>query len=514
MPQKPEFIQSFERPAGTEIKCINGHYYLYERKSVYDPGTKRKKKKSGTLLGTITEHGLVPKKEKVAQQELKEIQCVEYGACGYLHQGNGRMMESLKRFFPDTWKTIFTLAALKCLGETSLKRVQGAYETSYLSVLFPRLGLSPGTLTETMREIGRSRDGICSYMRVGLSDFSGFILIDGHRIISDSKGLPFAQMGYDSRMRYEPQVNLLYLFGRKEGLRLPLYYKQFAGSVPDCLALPDIGDEAGINGGGITVIADKGFGAEDDFTAITDSQMHYIIPLRRNTTEATIPANPSLYANAFNFRQRSVFWTSCAKDGCKVVVYYDMLLAMYETGDAISRLEKKNNTCAAAVGKEEARRKKGKGRLTDEQIAKMQSVDVAKSVQGRNEIGVLILKTDRLDLDEAHIYALYKTRQEIEQNFKCYDDTLDLDTSFMQNPDAFEGWLFINHLALQMLYGILDYVAQANLTGRYSFKDVVRTLEGIRANKINGQWRLSQFTKNTKKLCADLGINIDGPLAG
>lgn len=512
MTQKPQFVQSFERPAGTEIKLINGHYYLYERKSVYDPQTKRKKKKSGALLGTITEDGFIPKKEKVAQQELREIQCVEYGACNYLYQANGAMTESLKRFFPDTWKTIFTLAALKCIGETSLKRVQACYETSYLSVLFPRLGLSAPSLTHVMRELGKNRDGICSYMRNGLSAYSGFILVDGHRIISESRNLPLAQLGYDSRMRYEPQVNLLYLFGRRDGMRLPLYYKQFAGSVPDCLALPDIGAEAGIRGSGITVIADKGFGSEDDFSAITGSGMHYIIPLRRNTTEAQIPENPSLYANAFNFRQRSVFWTSSTKEGCKVVVYYDMLLAMYETNDLISRLEKKNNTIAATLEKEEARRRKGKSKLTDEQIAGMQSIDVTSNVQQRSEIGTLILKTDRLDLDESQIYALYKTRQEIEQNFKCYDDTLDLDASFMQDQEAFEGWLFVNHLALQMLYGILDYIAQANLTGRYSFKDVVRTLEGIRANKINGQWRLSQFTKNTKKLCTDLDIKIEGPL--
>jgi type IV secretory pathway TrbF-like protein len=53
-----------------------------------------------------------------------------------------------------------------------------------------------------------------------------------------------------------------------------------------------------------------------------------------------------------------------------------------------------------------------------------------------------------------------------------------------------------------------------NLTGRYSFKDVVRTLQGIRANKINGQWRLSQFTKNTRKLCTDLNIKMNTPLTG
>ena len=78
MAQKPQFIQSFKRPAGTEIKLINGRYYLYERKSVYDPLTKRKKK-SGAFLSTITEEGFIPRKEKVDQQELREIQCVEYG---------------------------------------------------------------------------------------------------------------------------------------------------------------------------------------------------------------------------------------------------------------------------------------------------------------------------------------------------------------------------------------------------------------------------------------------------
>ena len=433
---------------------------------------------------------------------------MEYGACSYLYQANEAMMDNLKRFFPETWKTIFTLAALKCIGETSLKRVQACYETGYLCVLFPRLGLSAPLLTNIMRELGKNRDGICSYMRNGLSSYSGFILVDGHRIISEPANMPLLQM------RYKPQVNLLYLFGRRDGMRLPLYYKQFSGSVPDCLALPDIADEAGIGGSEITVIADKGFGAEDDFRAITESGMHYIIPLRRNTTEVQIPENTSLYPNAFNFRQRSVFWTSSIKDGYKVVVYYDMLLAMHETNDLICRLEKKNNTMAAMLEKEEIRRSKGKRRLTDEQIAAMQSIDVAGTVQQRNQIGNLILKTDRLDLDESQLYALYKTRQEIEQNFKCYDDTLDLDTSFMQDQDAFEGWLFINHLALQMLYGILDYIAQTNLTVKYSFKDVVRTLKGIRANKINGQWRLTQFTKNIRKLCTDLNIKIDGLLVG
>jgi len=512
MNMKPDYVSSFNRPAGTEIKCIGGHWYLYERKSVYDPRTKKKRKKSGAMLGTITEDGLQPKKGAVSSSIFREIQCLEFGASAYLYQSNQPMMERLKTSFPEYWKKIFTMAVLKCLGETTLKRISSAYETSWLSVLFGDLHLSASRLTSDIRAIGRQRNEICRYMRMSLDGFRGFILIDGHRIISDSWNLPYAQMGYDSRMRYSRQINLLYLFGNSSDGRMPLYYKQFAGSVPDCIALPDIGEESGVTGSDITIIADKGFGDADDFSAIISSGMHYIIPLKRNTSEIeSLPHNPS-YEKVFNFRERSVYCNSYKKDGYTVYLYYDMLLAMNETNDAVDRLTRKNNANEEALKKDAKRANKSKRKLTEEQIAGMKPIDVAQTLQQRPEIGILILRSDREDLNEAQVYALYKTRQEIEQCFKCYDDTLELEASYMQDTDSFEGWLFINHLALQMLYGILDHIAQLDLTDRYSFKDVIRALEGVRANKINGEWYTTKYTKNTKNLCADLGIIVESPL--
>ena len=58
MSDKPIWIEQFARPAGTEIKHIGNHWYLYERLSVYDKARKRKRKKSGRCLGAITENGL------------------------------------------------------------------------------------------------------------------------------------------------------------------------------------------------------------------------------------------------------------------------------------------------------------------------------------------------------------------------------------------------------------------------------------------------------------------------
>ena len=225
-----------------------------------------------------------------------------------------------------------------------------------------------------------------------------------------------------------------------------------------------------------------------------------------------LPKDHNAYETVFNFKERSVYCTRFEKDGYHVFLYYDMLLAMQETTDAISRLERKNTSNEIALAKEAGRREKGKPKMTEEQVKAMQSVDVARTLQENNKIGTLILRTNRLDLNEAQVYGFYKTRQDLEQAFKGYDDTLELESSYMQDHDAYEGWLFINHLALQMLYGILDYIAYTGLTSKYSFKDLIRTLQGIRPNKINGQRFTTKYTRGTAKLCADLAIDITDPL--
>ena len=62
--EKPDYIKNFARPANTEIKFIKGHWYLYERHSVYDPQLGRSRKISGKILGSITEQGLVPSRAR------------------------------------------------------------------------------------------------------------------------------------------------------------------------------------------------------------------------------------------------------------------------------------------------------------------------------------------------------------------------------------------------------------------------------------------------------------------
>src|SRR5476651_1178131 len=75
------------RDKGMELRLINGKYYLYEYKTVYDKEKKRPKKISGGLIGSITEQdGLIPSPKRAlktavlqSQTVLGGILCKEYG---------------------------------------------------------------------------------------------------------------------------------------------------------------------------------------------------------------------------------------------------------------------------------------------------------------------------------------------------------------------------------------------------------------------------------------------------
>lgn len=70
----------------TELKLINGRYYLYEVKSVYDKALKYSRKISGGILGCITEKdGFKPSEKRLLKAKSektylgKDAICLEYG---------------------------------------------------------------------------------------------------------------------------------------------------------------------------------------------------------------------------------------------------------------------------------------------------------------------------------------------------------------------------------------------------------------------------------------------------
>ncbi len=106
------------------------------------------------------------------------------------------------------------------------------------------------------------------------------------------------------------------------------------------------------------------------------------------------------------------------------------------------------------------------------------------------------------------LYTTYKSRNTVEVMFDGLKNILVADSSYMQNEDALQGWMFVNHVALQWYYIIYKMLHQAKQLSRYSVSDFIRQLYEIKTVRINGQWLPEPQIKATLTMLEKLNISI------
>ncbi len=507
--ERPGFVDDFTKPKNTEIKHINGKWYLYERTTVYDPETGKSTKKSGRMLGSITSDGFVPKRIKVAA--MREIEVVELGASQYFFQRGALVRQRLREFFPDVWREIFTIAVIRLVQDRALKRCHGHYETSILSAVWPDLHLSAASLTRLLERIGQDRGNIRKFLLSMPRGAERFILVDGHRLLSASHSLGHAEVGYDSKCRYKPQVNLLYLFSLGEGTGYPEYYKQYAGSITDVAAVGDLLRESGGRDGSCTLVTDKGFGSEANFDLIVDSSMNYLTPLKRGNLDVRtrVPLSHAGYPEGFTYHGRSVFAKRIDRGEYVVHLFLDPSLLADESADLLARHERANAAIGSKREKETARRNRGKGRLTDDELAALVPLQLPDELDSRLEMGTISIRTNRFELGSRQVYAIYKQRQAIEQFFKTFDCTLEFNASYMRSNYSLEAWLFLNHLSMTMAVQAMESITSVGRTKDISLDDFIQGLRKIMATKVDGTWYPAKVTKKVDALCSQVGVRLE-----
>ena len=515
MTEKPEWVENFDRPKGTEIKHIRGNWYLYERSWRYDPKTKRSRKVSGRYLGKITPDGLVPgasREERAAKANAPEVaDVVEVGASTLAWSLTADMRERLERRFPARWREAYALAVVRAIREPALRRSASHLEDSALLEALGRPSLTPAGISSLLRGLGRARAEVCAYMREDLAADGRFLLFDGHRVLSASRGSDLAELGYDSKMRFRPQLNLIYAFSVGEEGAAPAYYKRYSGGTTDVGAFADLLAESGMRASGCLAVADKGFASEEDFATLSDMGLSYVVPLKRGNrfSKGRIPEGPAGWDDAFTYNGRAVMCMTLPQEqGFNVHVFLDTELYHHEMSDACARAEGENDRRAARRAAEERRRPRGSGRLTDDELAALAPVDVAAALGDRSEMGTVTIRTDRTDLSARAVYEVYKQRQAVEQFFKTYGDTLELDATWMRSDEATEGLLFLNHLSATIATSILESIAAAGHSRDVSYKDCVQTLRKVRACRMaDGRWRAVPTQRKVGALCRKLGID-------
>jgi len=327
---------------GTELRLINGTYYLYEITSKWNPEKKRAQKVTLGLLGKITqENGFVEsekRKLKIAKNISDDISIKEYGLSSFIGNNLRGYTDLIKKHFPGHWKFIIASAYSRLAFQSPLKNYQYHFSKSFLSENYSRIGLSSSMITKKMREIGNNRQQILDFFSEFKVDNDN-ILFDGTDLFSQSKKMRYPQKSKTKKGTFDNVANLMFVFSMK--LNQPVYYRIMSGNIKDISSFKLCLDESGISDA--TVIADKGFYSESNIKQLDDEKLQYIIPLRRNST--LIDYTPiekgdfKEFDGYFMYEKKIIWYYQKIIKGKRVIVYKNDELKNEEINDYLNRCE-------------------------------------------------------------------------------------------------------------------------------------------------------------------------------
>lgn len=475
----PKWVLKHKR-SGTELRCINGRYYLYEVSSVYDKELKRAKKISGSILGKITEKdGFVPSKKAIAKAEIPHdapVYCREYGLSQYLYDSSATILEALKEVFPEHWQIILGLVYCRLGWQAPLKNVPFLLNEAALRELLPLKNFNEKSIRAALSYLGKNREFLKRYMHKFVQE-GAYNLIDATEFFSKSSQISLAQKGYNKDMVFDDQISILYLYSASD--MMPTFYRLLAGNLREVKTMSLTIKESKVKNA--VIIGDKGFYSKSNIEALKDAKLNFIIPLKRDNSniDYNLLTNIESGKDYFKYKDRYIYYTTIQIENDTCVLFFDGKLKEQEKTDYLNRIQT---------------------------LPEQYSHD--KFLQRLPRFGTIALLTNLKNEKPESLYATYKSRANIEQMFDSLKNVLDADRSYMQNEEMLEGWMFVNHIALQYYHILYNRLKKKDLLKTYAVDDILLYLKHIRQIRINDQWTTTEVTTKITKALTKLDIHI------
>ncbi len=460
----PEWVIKW-KTKGTHIIRQGDRYYLNRVHSEWNREKGRAQLITDEYLGRITPEGLVEPKYKRMMKRYDQISVKEYGASSLLMHLSEDIRKALKDNFQE-WREIFVFACMRLIHNTPIKNLEFLYQNSYLSEMM-EASTYPKHIGEMLRNMGMDRSAITGFMKTFLSK-SRYIAIDLTSVISLSEGVISAMLGHDSDESNLPIVQLLLLFNMEE--KEPSYYRILSGSITSVMSISSTMEESGISD--IVLVGDTGFYSSENVKNLEEKGIHYILPLKRNSTLISYDMKMKRY---FPYEDRPV-WYSMSPGKRNIYIFQDTSLRAEEEKDFLRREEGKRGA-----------------------VSRFRSIE--------NRMGKIAVMTD-LKVSGEVIYDMLKTRVDIEQAYDTLKNTIHADRTYVRDDYQMQGWMFVNFIALMLHYRIFNLLRKRDLLKHYSPRDVIEHLERINRLKIGDEWKYSEIPKKSRKIMDDLDLHI------
>ena len=416
-----------------ELKVIGGNYYLYVAKGIWDKKKKKPVKKT-VFLGSIDENGTY--REKRPKRIFSSSMVYEYGNSQLvwnLAQDMYTIME--KHPYRDQ---IIAMAMIKAIDPMPLRLVASRFQKLYISRSL-KPNLDPDDLSRILGYVGNHFPDLYEMFRK-LMDPGGLLFYDMTSIISYSKNLKLAEKGYNPGHEYDNQVTVIMAFSVKSWV--PVAMDVFYGSVRD---IKSLGYFIGrFHDHEIGSIMDRGLFSESIVRDMRRMKMHYIVPLRRNST--LVPERVK-FASAFMYNGRPI---QASRRSSRLGYVY-----MFQ--DPMMRAEEESSILRDVASSRK---------------------DMEYFEDKKNSLGVFAIISD-LDRNPSEIYEQYKSREEVEQVFDTMKDDLESDKTYLRNNEKVKGFFFIVFLALRIRFRILKVLKDHNLLGKMSVNEIIFELSKV-----------------------------------
>lgn len=478
------------RKPGTELRFINGYYYLYSVSSKWDKEKKRTKKITGHIIGKISADGILTpstkratKTEGVAKKQIylvDKISVKEFGLAHFFLCHMKDVCEQLKVCFPSHWQYIVGVAYCRLYRQSPINQMPLHIHHSYLSEELKEAVFDEKNISLALRDVGRDRGQAVRFMKWDVPE-GEYVLIDLTHLPSRSQNGTFAQPGHNGQKNYNGQINLLYIFGNKS-LR-PVFYRIVPGNIRELSAFVLTMEESGVQP--CILIMDKGFYSVKNTGYLAKNKFNFICPLKRVSQLVKSEDRAKLFgkedAQYFEYMGRIIWHVKIqpSDKNKQVYLYLDDELRIKEERDYLFRVANKSK-----------------------------SHSMEKFSLKKHHFGTISLLTNLSDKSAEQIYQIYKSRNQIEMMYDGFKGVLEADRTYMQNEETLQGWMLANHIALLAHHRIYQRLLASGKIKKHSIGGLIERLGLVRKAKINGQWVDTEIIKASIDLFEQVGIPV------
>ena len=498
------------KPPGTEVKYINGRYYLYTASSSVRGEDGKPHKISGEYLGVLVKDvGLIKKGERDSKLQGKVRPKYSYGIAGTLTPLMGVELSRLRFLFQDDWQTIIAFALCRLSSGCPIYEMNKLWDQNFLSHFLTSVSFSEGDIKKALKRIGSAHSAIEGYMN-GIPHEKDTIVFRGPEGFPEWDGtiLPHLQGNASDSSEAIHGLMMAHSVSGNTPIRcLPVH--GYESPIESILSFSKTADLPG------SIIIDEVASlGEEGMKELDLMNRNYILRLDRNSKliDYSLTAGDPPYKGEsfFQYRGKPIFGVRQYLDrDHDIYLFVDLFLREEESRRMRVEIIKKTGK----PSKESDRIRLWEDyRTSCSQFGTIAFIVPSKMEERLQEntpktLSSALKSRFQRTVTPEFVYLRYMEMETIREKLSQMKTLLHEDSRFIEDHDSLQGWMFCNFVAQQWYCRLQNKIITSPSFADQTCKEIISSLSGVQATISSRKWSLFSYCKGWENLSKVIGIS-------